>query len=422
MTNTTAPTQSTAPPPSTAPPTPGRQTPWWVATLLFFFGWVFMYADRTILNPVQSTIAQEYGLNNAEVGLISSAFFLVYALTQIPSGVLGDKFGRVRFIVFGFIVFGLFTGLTGLAGGLGILLLYRAMAGFGQGFYYGPQFSLSGDLIPTKHRTLGSAIINSGQAFGISLGLIASSYISFDLGLGWKAPFYVFAIPTILVGVGIWFFIRDPRQGSSQVAANQPKPPSIRSLFRIRNLVLTFVIVFCSIYGFFVMVTWLPTYLEVARDIPRASTGYVASLIAFTSVPTSLVFAHFSDRIGRRRPLLLIVIPLAIISILTLILAPQDNFAILIVALVLYGMFGKLATDPLLIALVGVNTPSSISATAFSTFNFIGMSSAIIAPYFTGWLVDATGSFNAGFFVAVGLLVIGLIAALMLRENKDLAK
>lgn len=382
---------------------------------MFFLGWVFIYADRTILNPVMSSIGTEFGLDKTQLGLLNSVFFLVYAIVQVPSGMLGDRFGRLKFIVFGFLIFGLFTGLTGIAGTVGVLFLMRAVVGFGQGFYYGPQYSLSGEMIPAKNRTVGSAIINSGQAFGISIGLIASGYIAFDLGAGWRGPFYVFAIPTIVVGLLMWFFIREPKREAA--AADAANKPGLGSLFRIRNLVLTFVLVFCSIYGFFVMITWLPTYLQEVRDVPQSSTGFVSSLTAWTSIPSALIIAFLSDRLGRRKPLLLVVFPLAIASILLLMFAP--SMPLVIVALVLYGLFGKLATDPLLIALCGTNSPKAITATAFGMFNFIGMSSSILAPYVTGFLVDATGDWNTGFYLAIGLLVVAIIATLGVRETPE---
>ena len=69
---------------------------WLTTSLLFFLGWVFMYADRTILSPVQGVIREEFLLSNAEVGLITSVFFIMYTAVQIPSGLLGDRFGRTR--------------------------------------------------------------------------------------------------------------------------------------------------------------------------------------------------------------------------------------------------------------------------------------------------------------------------------------
>lgn len=181
---------------------------WLVTSLLFFLGWVFMYADRTILSPVQGVIREEFLLSNAEVGLITSVFFIMYTAVQIPSGLLGDRFGRTKIILFGFMVFGAATALTHFASSFLMLILIRILAGFGEGFYYGPQYAISSDSTPPKYRALGYAIINNGQAVGITLGLIGSSYISFGLDLGWRVTFLFYAIPTIIVGILIYLFVK----------------------------------------------------------------------------------------------------------------------------------------------------------------------------------------------------------------------
>lgn len=80
--------------------------------------------------------------------------------------------------------------------------------------------------------------------------------------------------------------------------------------------------------------------------------------------------------------MVLCLLPLAACSILLMLLT--NSHALMITALVCYGFFGKLATDPLTIALVADNTPRNQLSTAFGIFNFVGMSSAIIAPYATG--------------------------------------
>lgn len=175
--------------------------------------------------------------------------------------------------------------------------------------------------------------------------------------------------------------------------------------------------VFCSLYGFFVMVTWLPVYLEEARGIARADTGFITSLVAWTSVPAGLFFGWLSDRLGARRPVILTLVPLATASILLML--GSTGTTVLVIALIMYGLTGKLATDPMLIALVADNVDKRVLSTAFGLFNFVGMSSAILAPYITGFLRDSTDSWAIGFYVAAGLLAIGWVAVLFIREDKD---
>ena len=126
---------------------------------LFFLGWVFMYADRNILSPVMGDIGAQWDLNKAELGLMSTVFFAAYAAMQIPTGFLADRFGRVKILVAGYILFGVATFFTGLTTTFGMFLLMRALTGLGEGTYYGSQYGISSSITSERYRGLVSAQI-----------------------------------------------------------------------------------------------------------------------------------------------------------------------------------------------------------------------------------------------------------------------
>lgn len=389
----------------------------WLRTcVLFFLGWVFMYADRSILSPVQEDVRNHFDLSNAQVGLVSSVFFIVYVLMQVPSGVLGDRVGRVRLIFVGFCIFAVATALTGVVGlgtSFGLLLLARALAGFGEGLYYGPQFAKSGETTPTRYRALGVAIINSGQGVGTALGLVASGFITYSLGWGWQATFILFGVPTFLVGLAILLLVPDGKrrvkvdEGVAPPTAEQGPTTgaALSSMLRNRSLAATFFMLFCSVYGFFVMVTWLPTYLVQAWDVDRANAGWIASIVFWVAIPAGLLSGHLSDRLRRRREFVFLLVPLAILAIL--LLATASTWTLVIAALVLYGLFGKLVLDPVLVAIVADRVPNARRSTAYGLYNGIGMSAAIVSPYVTGAVLDGAGGYRVAFGLAMALLAIG---------------
>ncbi|WP_223068344.1 MFS transporter [Paenibacillus caui] len=393
---------------------------WFKIVVVFFLGWVFMYADRTILNPVMGNIKAEFGLTNAQTGLMNSVFFLAYAAVQIPSGIIGDRFSKKWVLVPGFILFGLFTGITGLASSFGALLIAGAIVGAGQGTYFGPQFALASEIIPQKYRSLGSALINSGGAFGTALGFIASSYITLDRGFNWRTSFFVFAIPTVLVGLLIWSVLNANKQRKPVSATKQPtqaNKTSFLSLFKNRNLVVSYIVVFCSIYGFFMILTWLPYYLQSERGLAGSEVGFISSWVAWASIPGAIVCSIISDKLGKRKPLAFLLIPCAAVSICAI--AYIQDIKLLIVALIFYGFTGKLALDPVLVAFVADNTPKERYSTAFGVYNFIGMCSSIFVPVVTGYLADQTGSMASGFYLAGALLLVGFISLFFAKESKE---
>lgn len=401
---------------------------WWKVVALCFFGWILMYADRTILNPVMGNIGKQFNLNNAQLGIISSVFFLAYAVTQIPFGMLGDKFGRKLMIALGFILFGVTTYFSGLAVSFGVFLLFRVLTGVGEGAFYGPAYAMARESIPTKKLTLGTAIINSGMAFGTSGGFLLSSKLVLENGEHWSKPFFIMAIPTVIVGILFYVLLKEKvirpedqvkknveQKLNKEVVVEKGKV-SLKSIFSNKNLIVSFILCFCSIYANFVIITWLPQFLRVERGFAGTSVGFISSLVPWASIPGAILFAYLSDKYKVTKKFIYFLVPLAIISVFGI--AFVTNRTLLIAVLVLYGLTGKLALDPILVAFVMKNAPKRSLGTTLSAYNFIGMSGSILAPYVTGWIADTMGSMKVGFYLASILLLVGLIVFSFANEKE----
>ncbi|MGG0670030.1 MFS transporter [Sporosarcina koreensis] len=394
---------------------------WWKVVFAFTLGWMFINANKYFLNPILDNIGLEYNLNNSQLGLVNSIFFLTYTIAQIPAGAFSDKFGRKKLLVIGFVLYGILTGVSGLMAGFTGFLVARALAGLSSATYYGPQFALSSEAIPEKHRTVGSAIINSGSGIGIAFGFILSSTLVLDMGMKWTVPFYIFGVLTVLVGLLIAALVKEKnpdtvkeREQLEKTAHNGEKI-SVISLLKNRNLLITFLVLFCSIYGFTVVVTWLPKFLETERGFHGSQVGLISALVPLASIPGALVASYISDRLGRKKPFAFVLIPIAAFALWATVYV--HSTALLITALLVYGLFGKIALDPLLIASVSENVRQSAYGIAFSLYNFIGMISSVIAPWFVGYLADKTGSMTAGFYSAVIVLAIGFVLMMFFKEG-----
>ncbi|CAM3129119.1 MFS family permease [Sporolactobacillus spathodeae] len=383
-------------------------------TVLFSLGWAFMYADRNILSPIMSVIGADWHLSKSSLGLMSTVFFTTYALMQIPAGFLADRFGRVKVLVAGYILFGVGTFFSGLVSGLGLFLIVRAVTGLGEGCYYGPQYAISSQALPKKYRGLSSAIINSGMALGISAGFIVSSYLTFTLHKSWQYSFFLFGVLTAIVAILIAVFIKDTRPEMKKTVKVKQQKVDLKILFS-RNHIFTYILIFCSLYGFFGMLTWLPYYLQTVRGVSGTQTGIISSLVPWASIPGAIFFGYLSDRITNKKPLVLF---LALLGAVCQIVIPYtQNYSLMITGLVIYGLVGKLALDPILVSYVAENTPSIMYSRAYSIFNFAGMVSSIFAPYITGYFADMTGHLEIGFYISGALLFIGGI--LFLFTNKE---
>jgi major facilitator superfamily transporter len=398
---------------------------WIKIVILFFLGWILMYGTRTIFNPIMETIGGEFELSNTDLGLANSIFFLTYAIAQIPSGILGDKYGRKLVISLGFIGLAVTTFLSGLASTFVMFLVIRALAGVAQGAYYGPQYAMSSEAIPKDKVTLGNALINSGMAFGTSGGYLLSSFLVLEQGKEWGQPFFWTAIPTVIVGILFYTMLKEKvvvenEQKQEESLEEIEEDPSLKKIFTDKNLLATFTLVFTSIYANFVILTWLPSFLIVERGFEGGSVGFISSLVPWFSIPGALFFAYMKDKVGSTKKLVLFLMPLAAISVILIALV-QDK-TLLISGLILYGVTGKLALDPILISYVNEFAPLGGLSTTLSAYNFIGMSGSILAPYLTGFLADIQGSMQIGFYLAAGLLIVGMFVFLLVAQDSQLSE
>ncbi|AZS13409.1 MFS transporter [Paenibacillus lutimineralis] len=401
---------------------------WKKIVILFCLGWTVIWIYRTVLNPILPEIKVQLGIeSDASMGLISSLFFLAYTSMQIPSGFLADKFGRKIMLIPGFLIFAFGAFTVGIAPSLLFLLVGSFLAGLGQGTYYGPAYSISSSSIPDEKRSFSTAIINSGSALGMAIGYIGSSYLVKGLGWDWRPLLFVTTALIIAVAIAFGKVIKDKKPEPAANASREKDAgdkATLKTLFGDIRMISAYVIYFAICYGYYMIVTWLPSYLQMERGFQGAAIGFASALVAFASVPGALLFSKLSDKFKNKK--IMVVIILQIIAALTLYLtvAIQNN-NLLILFLIMYGFFGKLAVDPIMISYVADLAPKQGYSTTFGVFNFFGMMSSVIAPFVTGVISDATGSKILGFYLAIAIIIVGtvfLFMANMIKRTKAQTK
>jgi MFS family permease len=140
--------------------------------LVLALGWVFLYLDRTTLYPLLPVIGAEFRLSGVQQGAIASLYFLVYVAMQVPSGLLGDRFGLKRVLMVMYTLAGLgVVGVGLLARSYPLLLLFVAVHAVGAGAYYSTSYGITVSSVSPQRRGLASAIVTVGMASGMALGL-----------------------------------------------------------------------------------------------------------------------------------------------------------------------------------------------------------------------------------------------------------
>ncbi|GAA0123301.1 MFS transporter [Clostridium faecium] len=389
---------------------------WKTIVFTFCLGWTIIWIYRAMLSPIYSEIQGTIGQQtNAAMGLIASCYFFGYTSMQIPSGFLVDKFGQKKVLIPGFIIFTLGAISIALSKTIGTIYMGSVLAGIGCGTYYGAAFSLTAQHVPPSKKGIATAIVNSGSALGFIIGMTGSSYVVKTLNMPWQTMVYISA--ALIFFMVLWFFFMIKNTSTVTVKKdNQVKADTVKeidssekksSLFSL-NMFSCYILYFCTCYAYYLIVTWLPKFLETERGITGGLIGLIVSMISVTAVPGALFFAHLSDKKRDKKSYIIIGLEVAAFVLVAVsMMAP--NTSSLAIILLLYGFLGKMAVDPVLISYVSDKADKKNLATTLGTFNFFGMSSSIVAPAATGIIMDKTGSGVLGFYIGAFLLIFGVM-------------
>lgn len=138
---------------------------------------VLLYLDRNCLPLAAPYIQEDLGLSDVQLGWVISAFYLSYALGQVPSGWLTDRFGARVMLTLYVLLWSLFMGLTGVAVGFLSLLTYRLAMGAGQAGAYPTAANLISKWVPFSNRGFASSLVSFGGRIGGSLAPLVTGYL-----------------------------------------------------------------------------------------------------------------------------------------------------------------------------------------------------------------------------------------------------
>ncbi len=388
-----------------------QDTYWKRIVAILTAGWIVIWIYRCALTPVYSILSEVFGgASDAALGSISSFYFLGYVVMQIPSGLLVDRFGQKRVIIPGFSLFAAGAAVVALSQTLPMLYAGSALAGLGCGTFYGCAYSLTAENVPAERKSLSTAIVNSGMAIGSGLGLISASALVGSGALPWQTM-VVIALVLALVMVAVFArTVRSPKQAEDSAPEGAPAATGktdVRALFK-PQMVAAYVLYFSTMYAYYLIDTWLPNFLETERGFEGTAIGLASSLVFFSAIPGALIFSRLADKLPERKVTIIIALELVAAGMLAAMINTGSQ-TLLVAGIVLYGFFGKLAVEPIIISWLSGFASGGSVATMYGVFNFFGMTSSVIAPAVTGAISDATGSKILGFYLAVGIILAGTL-------------
>ncbi|MGM0215918.1 MFS transporter [Enterococcus sp. AZ109] len=397
-----------------------KRAPYWKQIIFILTaGWIVIWIYRTVLTPIYPIISDYFGgATDAQLGNISSFYFLGYVSMQIPSGLLVDRFGKKKIMIPGFLLFGIGTLFVASASSLSLVFIGSVLAGLGCGTYYGVAYSLTTEYVPAEKKSLATAIVNSGTAVGSGLGLVSSSFLVGEGVLPWQ---YLLLATVVLIVVMVTVFAKfirperkEVKKATTQETTKEKSGSSIKDLFKL-PMIAAYVLYFSTLYTYYLIDTWLPNFLETERGFQGTAIGLASSLVFFTAIPGALFFSRIADKIPNKKTTIIIILEILAAGMLFFTIT-TSNQMLLVFGIMAYGFFGKLAVEPIIISWLGQFAPKKSIATTYGVFNFFGMSASVIVPSVTGFISDATGTKVYAFYLAIGIILAGTLVFYLINK------
>src|SRR5208283_1419256 len=403
----------------------------WPIAFLLAFGVIVNFFDRINLAVSQEALHASFGLTLIAFGYLSSAFSWSYAAMQLPAGLLLDRLGVRRVGRLSTLLWSVASFCAALSTGLAGLFAARLLLGVAESPTFPANAKAIGQWFPERERSLAMAITDAAAKLSSAIGVPLIGILL--LHFGWRWSFAATGFISLFYFALFCRVYRDP--------VEQPSPPAPQSARAsapaptVRKTPLRYLLVQRKVYGlaigwgaynytFFLLLSWLPSYLSVSLHVDLLHSVF------YTSVPW--LFAAISDFVvggwlvdfliqrgwnsTRVRQALMLIGTSLGLAIWGAAHAHSPATALVWISIALGGLA---AAAPVAWTVPSLIAPQGAVGTVGGLANFCGQLSAISAPIVTGYIVTATHSFAAAFAIATLVLLLGIASYVFLLGRME---
>ncbi len=384
--------------------------------LVLYFGWIISYIDRTVISLAIVQIGEDLTLDASKLGIVLSAFFMGYAIMQIPGGWLADRFGSRRVIVAAVIAWSVFTALSGLAWSLTSLLLIRFLFGIGEGGYPAASTKAISDYFPKAKRTKAQSTMMSSNALGAAIApLICAPLL---VAFGWRNVFLFVGLLGIVFVV--WFLLVTRKAGgyANSKAAVKPSGKEYAQLLRdsyLWKVLLIFFFVNITNWG---LLSWMPSYLMQGLGIDLKSVGLFSAIPTLFLTVGMIVSGRIINKVGSNAKYGVIIGILITGASLFLMSSASGVFQVIMFQCIAFSFMSFVMS--FVFTVPHRVMEQKVVGTAFGIINFGGQAAGIFSPMIMGALIASTGTYQAAFiFLTICCLIATVIAFFLPAVKKN---
>lgn len=365
----------------------------WITVVIFFVFMLLHQSDKLLIGPLTTPIMETFGINEAQMGAVTTGALLVGAVLYPLWGYLYDRFSRAKLLSLASLIWGGTTTLNASASSYPFFLVTRASTGIDDASYPG-LYSMVSDLFGPERRGKIYGLLQLTQPLGYLVGMV----LGLILGgvIGWRNVFYITGAFGILLAVVIFFGVKEPPRGQSEpemaeleeIGIYRFNLDSAKQILRTRTMYFLFLQGFFGVFPWQVITFWIFRYLEVERGYNNEEILLTLVIAILFLSPSYYVGGALGDlafkRTRRGRMIVSIIgVLLGATFMAIAINVPVENRTLFMVTLVLAVTFMPWPAPNMVSSVNDVTLPE-VRSTALAIQLFIENAGAATAPLLAG--------------------------------------
>ena len=407
----------------------------YVLAAILFFTLLVAYLDRVNVSVLvaNTQFLTDFGIqgNPVKMGMLMSIFLVAYGLGNVILSPLGDIYGPRKAMSFSIALWTISMFIGGMVTVFSAMLISRVVLGLGEGLHWPMQSKYVSNWFPNKERGKANSLWLLGLMIGPALAMPLFTWVL--QAIGWRASFFLLIILGMIPLALLWFFTTDyPRQHKRVNAAERDYIESGQSEQRTEKMdkaaVWSGMKVYLTNYRFWLLtvwyccnasifwgtMSWIPSYLKVARGFSWNAMGMWSALPWALGILCLLLSGWLSDKLGRRAPFAMLGHIGVALGIYFAAYATDNVTSAILLSL---GTASVAIGLPAVWSLILQIVPGRSVGAAAGMMNGVGNGFSACIPVIMGYFIGTSG-YASGLMFLVGAGCIGACCMLILSFQK----
>mgnify|MGYP005828794025 CR=1 FL=1 len=404
----------------------------WVVLSSVLLAYFLIVSQRTAPGLITDQLMKDFNVSASIIGLMSSVQFFAYAGLQIPAGLLSDRYGPNRFLIFGTLLTGIGSLIYSFAPNEYVLIFSRLLVGVGDATIFVNLVIILSQWFKANEfvKLIGLASL-VGSLGSLSATVPFSTWIAFS---GWRIPFLStgiilmstsFLLYTVLVSKPKQKFKDDTKVKKSSIKDRERVRTILRRMFSTRQAWATFLCHF-GVVGTYVgfIGSWGVPYGIHVLDLSRAAASQLIMYGLFGAMIGAPLISWITSRLDSIRNIYTLIHLIVLLSWIGLFLSGVNPPFILVMALLFMIGLG-MGASTLTFAVVRESFPMKEVGVVSGFANMGGFLSAVLLPIVFGKVLDLFSQhsinigYHYGFLIPVLFSLMGLVGVILIKEQRD---